>query len=71
MFIYDKEHIPSMKGNLNTAATWLVVLSAVNVFLTTAGLFDLTSMLGGLGAVWNWAVGLSGLWMGYGLLSGN
>jgi len=28
-------------------------------------------MLGGLGTVWNWAVGLSGLWMGYGLLSGN
>lgn len=59
-----------MKGNLNTAATWIVVLSAVNVFLTTANLMDLTTMLGGLGTVWNWAVGLSGLWMGYGLLSG-
>jgi len=59
-----------MKGNLSTAATWIVVLSAVNVALGFASM-DLTTYLGGLGTAWNAAVGLSGLWMGYGLLSGN
>ena len=59
-----------MKGNLSTAATWIVVLSAVNVGLGFAGM-DLTSYLSGLGTAWNAAVGLSGLWMGYNMLSGN
>ncbi|SVB83178.1 uncharacterized protein METZ01_LOCUS236032, partial [marine metagenome] len=48
-----------MKSNINTAATWIVVLSAVNVALGYAGM-DLTSYLGGLSGVWNAAVGLSG-----------
>ena len=56
--------------NLKTTATWIVVLSAFNVGLGFAGM-DLTSYLGGLGTVWNAAVGLSGLWMLYGMLSGN
>jgi len=62
-----------MKGNLSTLANWLVVIGAVNWGLDAYG-YNLVDMLLGSGSMLALIVyslvGLSGLYVGYSMLSG-
>jgi len=62
-----------MKGNLSTLANWLVVIGALNWGLDASG-YNLVDMLLGSGSMLALIVyslvGLSGLYVGYSMLSG-
>jgi len=63
----------NMKADLNTITMWLVVIGAINWGTTELG-YDLVAMLLGsvpmLASLVYYLVGLSGLYVGYNMVSG-
>jgi len=63
----------NMKADLNTITMWLVVIGAINWGLAPMG-YDLVDMLLGsipmLASLVYYLVGLSGLYVGYNMVSG-